>query len=51
MSSRSAWVTAKVPGQPGFHRETLSQANKQMKKNAKQELSSRTDASILLKLF
>jgi hypothetical protein len=28
MSSRPAWVTDRVPGQPGLHRETLSQKPK-----------------------
>jgi hypothetical protein len=28
LSSRPAWSTECVPGQPGLHRETLSQKNK-----------------------
>jgi hypothetical protein len=31
LSSRPAWSTEWVPGQPGIHRETLSQINKQTK--------------------
>jgi hypothetical protein len=36
LSSRPAWSTERVPGQPGLHRETLSRktkTNKQKKKN------------------
>jgi hypothetical protein len=29
LSSRPAWSTEQVPEQPGLHRETLSQTNKQ----------------------
>jgi hypothetical protein len=32
LSSRPAWFTEWVPGQPGLHRETLSQKNKKRKK-------------------
>jgi hypothetical protein len=32
LSSRSAWSTEWVPGQPGLHRETLSQKNQKKKK-------------------
>jgi hypothetical protein len=32
LSSRSAWSTKWVPGQPGLYRETLSQKNKQTNK-------------------
>ena len=36
LSSRSAWSTESVPGQPGLHRETLSQKTKKQKnKNQK----------------
>jgi hypothetical protein len=35
VSSRPAWSTEGVPGQPGLHRETLSQKNK-MKQTKKQ---------------
>jgi hypothetical protein len=31
LSSRSAWSTKWVPGQPELHRETLSQKNKSKK--------------------
>jgi hypothetical protein len=31
MSSRLAWFTVQVPGQPGLHRETLYQKTKQNK--------------------
>jgi hypothetical protein len=34
LSSRPAWSTEGVPGQPGLHRETLSQ-NKQTNKQTK----------------
>jgi hypothetical protein len=33
LSSRPAWSTKWVPGQPGLHRETLSQKTKQKKTN------------------
>jgi hypothetical protein len=32
LSSRPAWSTEWVPGQPGLHRETLSQKTKKKKK-------------------
>jgi hypothetical protein len=45
MSSRPAWSTEWVPGQPGLYRETLSrkikaskQTNKQIKNKTKKEL-------------
>jgi hypothetical protein len=38
LSSRPAWSTERVPGQPGLHRETLSQENKQTKKNPKKQI-------------
>jgi hypothetical protein len=31
LSSRPAWSTVGVPGQPGLHRETLSQKSKYKK--------------------
>ena len=34
LSSRPAWTTEWVPGQPGLHRETLSRKTKQNKKKA-----------------
>jgi hypothetical protein len=37
MSSRPAWSTQWVPGQPGLHRETLSQTNKQTKKKKQKQ--------------
>ena len=37
MSSRPAWSTNWVPGQPGLHRETLSQKNKKQKKKKKKK--------------
>jgi hypothetical protein len=38
LSSRPAWSTKWVPGQPGLHRETLSQkTNKQTNKNKKEK--------------
>jgi hypothetical protein len=36
LSSRPAWSTEWVPGQPGLHRETLSQKQKQKQKQNKQ---------------
>jgi hypothetical protein len=36
LSSRPAWSTKGVPGQPGLYRETLSQKTKQNKTNKKQ---------------
>jgi hypothetical protein len=32
LSSRPAWSTARVPGQPGIYRETLSQKTKKKKR-------------------
>jgi hypothetical protein len=32
LSSRPAWSTERVPGQPGLHRETLSRKKKKNKK-------------------
>jgi hypothetical protein len=32
LSSRPAWSTEQVPGQPGLHRETLSRKTKKKKK-------------------
>jgi hypothetical protein len=37
LSSRPAWSTERVPGQPGLHRETLSQKTKQKTKQKKKE--------------
>ena len=34
LSLRPAWSTERVPGQPGQHKETLSQTNKQTNKKA-----------------
>ena len=36
LSSRGAWSTKRVPGQPGLHRETLSKKKKK-KKNQKKK--------------
>jgi hypothetical protein len=35
LSSRPAWSTEQVPGQPGLHRETLSRKTKKKKKKKK----------------
>jgi hypothetical protein len=35
LSSRPAWSTEWVPGQPGLHRETLSQKKNKKKKKKK----------------
>jgi hypothetical protein len=37
LSSRPAWSTKWVPGQPGLYRETLSQKTKKKKKKRKKE--------------
>ena len=37
LSSRSAWSTKWVPGQPGLHRETLSQKTKKKKEKRKRK--------------
>jgi hypothetical protein len=39
LSSRPAWSTECVPGQPGLHRETLSQKPKKKKKKKKKKKS------------
>jgi hypothetical protein len=39
LSSRSAWSTKWVPGQPGLYRETLSWKNQAKKKKKKKKLS------------
>jgi hypothetical protein len=36
LSSRPAWSTEWVPGQPGLYRETLSQKTKKKKKRKKE---------------
>jgi hypothetical protein len=35
LSSRPAWSTERVPGQPGLHRETLSRIKKKQNKTKK----------------
>jgi hypothetical protein len=37
LSLRPAWSTKGVPGQPGLHRETLSQKPKKKKKEKKRK--------------
>jgi hypothetical protein len=37
LSSRPAWSTELVPGQPGLHRETLSQKKKKKKRKEKKK--------------
>jgi hypothetical protein len=37
LSSKPAWSTEGVPGQPGLHRETLSQKKKKKKKRKKEK--------------
>jgi hypothetical protein len=37
LSSRPAWSTDRVPGQPGLHRETLSQKKNKKQKQKKQK--------------
>jgi hypothetical protein len=37
VSLKAAWLTKQAPGQPGPHRESLSETNKQMKKQTKQK--------------
>jgi hypothetical protein len=36
LSSRPAWPTKRVPGQPGLYRETLSEQNKTKQNKTKQ---------------
>jgi hypothetical protein len=43
LSSRPAWSTERVPGQPGLHRETLSQKTKTKTKNKKQKTKNQTE--------
>jgi hypothetical protein len=38
LSSRPAWSTKQVPGQPGLYRETLSRKTKKQKQNKKMTL-------------
>ena len=42
LSSRTAWSTEWVPGQPGLHRQTLSQQTKRKKKERKKERKKET---------
>jgi hypothetical protein len=37
LSSRPVWSTELVPGQPGLHRETLSQKEKKREKKGSEE--------------
>jgi hypothetical protein len=37
LSLRPAWSTKRVPGQPGLHRETLSQKKKKKKKQERKK--------------
>jgi hypothetical protein len=37
LSSRPAWSTKRVPGQPGLYRETLSRKTKKKKKKKKKK--------------
>jgi hypothetical protein len=37
LSSRPAWSTERVPGQPGLHRKTLSQKIQKKKKKKKKK--------------
>jgi hypothetical protein len=37
LSSRGAWSTKRVPGQPGLHRETLCRKKQKQKKNKKKK--------------
>jgi hypothetical protein len=39
LSSRPAWSTKWVPGQPGLHRETLSRKTKKKKKEKERKKS------------
>jgi len=44
LSSRPAWSTEGVPGQPGLYRETLSQKNKtKQNKQTKQKIIGKRD--------
>jgi hypothetical protein len=42
LSSRPAWSTKSVPGQPGLHRETLSRKNKQTNKQTNKQKQNQT---------
>jgi hypothetical protein len=47
LSSRPAWSTELVPGQPGLHRETLSQGRgKKKKKKKKKRLAAEKPTSM-----
>ena len=39
LSSRSAWTTEQVPGQPGLHKETLSQEQNKTNKQKNKKTS------------
>ena len=48
LSSRPAWSTKRVPGQPRLHRETLSRKNKPKKKKKKQTKKKNQKTLLLL---
>jgi hypothetical protein len=50
LSSRPAWTTEWVPGQPGLHRETPSQKNKRNKKKKKKKKDQRMDVLFFLRI-
>jgi hypothetical protein len=51
LSSRPAWSTELVPGQPGIHRKTLSQKKKKKKKKRKKKSSCINDKIYCLDNF
>jgi hypothetical protein len=45
LSSRPAWSTEWVPGQPGLHRETLSRKNKTKQNKTKHKTKQKKEVS------
>jgi hypothetical protein len=48
LSSRSIWSTEGVPGQPGLHRETLSQEGKKKKTKKKENKRKEKESCVVL---
>jgi hypothetical protein len=51
LSSRPAWSTKRVPGQPGLHRETLSQKYKKQKTKSKKTKNKNKNKKKILCFF
>jgi hypothetical protein len=51
LSSRPAWSTERVPGQPGLHRETLPRKNKTKQNKTKQNKTTKTKTKKKQKKF